>query len=160
MRVRILVTICSLVVISLNIAPSQINSGVIIGVVTDPQRAVVPKAKVEIVQDETKVSHSAVTNGNGEFTVPYLEAGTYTVIVTAGGFPVFRVTQVHVFNSTERTDVQLQLSKTSTQVEVTATADQLQSDSTTVEGAVGTEIMDSIPNITQNPLYYASLLSG
>ena len=160
MKFGIKVAICALAASFVQTAPAQINSGVITGVVTDPQRAVVPKAKVEIVQDDTHVSHATATNGNGEFTVPYLEAGTYTVIITAAGFPVFRVTKVHVVNSTERTDVQLQLSKTSTQVEVTATADQLQSDSTTVEGAVSTQVMDSIPNITQNPLYYASLLSG
>src|SRR5579863_8550258 len=160
MTARILVAMCALAAFVPKIAPAQINSGVITGVVTDPQRAVVPKAKVEVVQDETRVSHVTATNGDGEFTIPYLEAGAYTVTITAPGFPVFRVTKVHVFNSTERTDVQLQLSKTSTQVEVTATADQLQSDSTTVEGAVSTQVMDSIPNITQNPLYYASLLSG
>jgi hypothetical protein len=59
-----------------------------------------------------------------------------------------------------RTDVPLRLSTISTQVQVTATADQLQSDSTTVEGTVGTQTMDSIPNVTQNPLYYATLLEG
>ena len=84
--------------------------------------------------------------------MPYLKAGAYTVTVTAAGFPVFRVTGVNVAaGSTVRTDVPLQLSKVSTQVEVTATADQLQSDSTTVENAVGSRVIDSVANINQNP---------
>jgi hypothetical protein len=152
---------CSLATFLARNAPAQINSGVITGVVTDPQRAVVPNAKVEVVEDSTKFSYSATTNGSGEFTVPYLKAGTYTVTVTATGFPVFRVTGVNVVTgSTVRTDVPLQLSTVSTQVEVSATADQLQSDSTTTEGAVGANVIGSIPNANQNPLYYASLLEG
>jgi hypothetical protein len=59
-----------------------------------------------------------------------------------------------------RTDVPLRLSTISTQVHFTATANQLQSDSTTVEGTVGTQTMDSIPNVTQNPLYYATVLEA
>ena len=140
---------------------AQINSGVITGTVTDPQKAVVPNAKVAVVEDSTKFSYSAVTNGSGEFTVPYLKAGTYTVTVIAAGFPVFHVTGVTVAAaSTVRTDIPLQLSTVSTQVEVSATADQLQSDSTTVESAVGERMIELVPNITQNPLYYATLLEG
>ena len=66
-------------------AAAQINSGVITGIVTDPQKAVVPNAKVDVVEDATKFSYSVTTNGSGEFTVPYLKAGSYTVTVTAPG---------------------------------------------------------------------------
>jgi hypothetical protein len=93
--------------------------------------------------------------------VPYLKAGAYTVTVTAPGFPVFKVTGVNVVpESTVRTDVALQLSTVATQVSVIAAADQLQSDSTTVESAVGADVIGSVPNANQNPLYYASLLAG
>src|SRR5437660_2528452 len=122
---------------------AQINSGVITGLVTDPQKAAVPNAKVEVVEDSTKFSYSATTNSSGEFTVPYLKAGVYTVTVTAPGFPLFRVTDVNVITgSTVRTDVPLQLSKVATEVQVSATADQLQSDSTTTEGAVSDDVID------------------
>jgi hypothetical protein len=36
----------------------------------------------------------------------------------------------------------------------------LQSESTTVESAVSSATIDSVPNVTQNPLYYAMLLEG
>jgi trimeric autotransporter adhesin len=142
-------------------ALAQINSGVITGIVTDPQKAVVPNANVEVVEEATRFVNTTTTNESGEFTVPYLKAGVYTVTVTATGFPAFKVTGVNVAaGSTVRTNVPLQLSTVSTQVEVTATAEQLQSDTTTVEGAVGERVIESIANITQNPLYYASLLEG
>ncbi|HXS98779.1 MAG TPA: TonB-dependent receptor [Candidatus Limnocylindrales bacterium] len=142
-------------------AAAQINSGVITGIVTDPQKAAVPNAKVEVVENETHFSYSATTNESGEFTVPYLKAGTYTVSVTAAGFPVYKVTGVTVVaGNTVRADVPLQLSKVSSQIEVMATAEQLQADTTTVENAVSEKVIDSVANINQNPLYYASLLDG
>ena len=43
--------------------------------------------------------------------------------ITAAGFPVFRLSEVHVVTEgTVRTDVQLQLSQVATQIEVSATA--------------------------------------
>ncbi len=140
---------------------AQINSGVITGIVTDPQKAVVANAKVEVIEDSTQFSYAALTNTNGEFTVPYLKAGAYSVTVTAAGFPVFRLTEVNVApGGTVRADIALQLSKVSTQVQVTAAVDQMQSDNTSVESAVGANVIESTPNINQNPLYYATLLEG
>ena len=154
-------TLCILAMLLVQNASAQINSGMITGVVTDPQKAVVPNAKIEVVEDATHFSHSAVTDQHGEYTIPYLKSGIYTVSVTAPGFPVFKMEGVNVATeSTVRTDVTLQLSKVATQVEVVATADQMQSDSTTVESAVGTDVIGSVPNANQNPLYYASLLAG
>jgi Carboxypeptidase regulatory-like domain/TonB dependent receptor-like, beta-barrel len=142
-------------------AAAQINSGIITGSITDPQKAAVPNAKIEAVEDSTQFSYSTISNNSGEYTLPYLKAGVYTVTVTAKGFPVYRVSGVTVqTGNTVRTDVPLQLSQVATQVEVSASADQLQSDSTTKEGAVGRNVIDAVPNANQNPLYYASLLEG
>src|SRR5215470_15419152 len=156
--------VLALYFLSLALAPqadAQINSGVITGIITDPQKAAVPHAKVEAVEDSTRFTYSTLSNTSGEYTIPYLKAGVYAVTVTAKGFPVYRVSGVNVqTGGTVRTDIPLQLSKVSTQVEVSAAADQLQSDSTTAEGAVGRNVIDAVPNANQNPLYYASLLEG
>jgi trimeric autotransporter adhesin len=160
MRLATLTVTALLLMLALH-APAQINSGVITGIVTDPQHALVPNAKVEVVEDETHFTYTAATNGSGEFTVPYLKAGKYTVSVTAAGFPLFRLSGLNLTpGATVHADVALQLSKLAQQVDVVATAEQLQSDTTTVENAVGEKIIDSVANINQNPLYYASLLDG
>ncbi len=161
MRIRIVSVVVALTLLMALHATAQINSGMITGVVTDPQKAVVPNAKVVVIEDATHYSYSAASNGNGEYAVPYLKAGSYSVTVTAAGFPVYRVNGVNVVtDGTTRADVELRLSSNATQVTVTATADQMQSESTTVESAVSSHVIDSIPNVTQNPLYYASLLEG
>jgi trimeric autotransporter adhesin len=161
MRIASFLATCALAVVLVCHAAAQINSGVITGIVTDPQKAVVPNAKVEVVEDATKYSYATTSNKDGEYSVPYLKTGSYTVTVTAPGFPAFRITSVNVTaGDTTRTDVKLQLSKVASQIEVTATAEQLQSDTTTVENAVSEKVIDSIANINQNPLYYATLLDG
>src|SRR5947208_1932100 len=75
---------------------AQINSGVITGTVSDPKKAVVPGAKVLVVEDSTQFTYSATTNADGEFTVPYLKAGAYSVTATANGFPAFHVTGINI----------------------------------------------------------------
>src|SRR5215469_3533237 len=153
-RATLILALCAVV-------SAQINSGVVTGLVTDPQKAVVANAKIELVEDSTQFTYSAATNSSGEFTVPYLKAGVYTVTVTAAGFPVYRMTGVKVeTGATVRADIPLELSKVATQVEVSAAAEHLQSDSTTTEGAVGESVIELVPNANQNPLYYASLLEG
>jgi len=81
--IALALAICTLAIFA------QINSGVITGLVSDPQKAAVPNAKVEVVEDSTKLSYSATTNSSGEFTVPYLKAGVYTVTVTPRDFRCF-----------------------------------------------------------------------
>ena len=96
-------------------ALGQINSGMITGVVTDPQKAVVPHARVEVVEDATHYSYSVVTNESGEYTVPYLKAGTYSVNVTAPGFPAFHLNALSVAtDGITRADVELRLSSDGT----------------------------------------------
>jgi len=57
-------------------------------------------------------------------------------------------------------DASLKVSNIETTVEVQADAARIQTDSTSVTGAVPANVIDAIPNITQNPLYYAFLQAG
>ena len=56
------------------------------GQVTDQENAVVPGAKVEITNQDTGTQVSATTDSEGNYTVPYLAAGRYQVVVQAQGF--------------------------------------------------------------------------
>ena len=46
----------------------------------------VPNAEIAIKQTATGESHASRCNTNGEFNVPFLQPGGYTVTATAGGF--------------------------------------------------------------------------
>ena len=56
------------------------------GQVTDPQGAAVPNADVQVINEETSSKFTTKTNENGAYTVPYLPAGHYQIVVTVPGF--------------------------------------------------------------------------
>ena len=56
--------------------------------------------------------------------------------------------------------VELTVSQLGETVDVSAEAPLLQTDRTSVSGAIGAEMIEALPNITQNPLAYAFLQAG
>ena len=139
----------------------QIKSGTINGRVTDAGGAVVPEAKVSVVEAATKVATVTKTSDVGEYTVPFLEPAIYDVSVTKEGFNTYTQTGVTIgTDTTVQVDVQLTIGRTATVVEVRSGGAALQSETATVGDSVGSEVIDNIPNINHNPLYYATLQPG
>ena len=60
--------------------------GTILGTVTDNSGAVVAKAGVDVVNVATGIANHTTTTSSGDYTVPYLQPGTYRVTVQATGF--------------------------------------------------------------------------
>jgi len=60
--------------------------GTIIGSVADQTGAVIPGAKVTATNTGTQISQTVNANASGEYTLPKLSVGTYTVTATAPGF--------------------------------------------------------------------------
>jgi hypothetical protein len=140
---------------------AQIRSATITGTVRDASEAVVPDASVVVTQAETGTATLTKTTAAGVFTAPYLAAGTYTVSVSLTGFVPYRQTGIVLaVNQTVRVDVDLKIGATEQAVEVSAQAAQIQTDSSTVQGAVASQTINVLPNPTDNPLYYASLQAG
>src|SRR5437867_722150 len=65
---------------------AQIRSASITGRVVDPSGAPVPNAQVSVVTQGTNIEIQTLTNSVGEYTVPYLASGQYTLRVSASGF--------------------------------------------------------------------------
>ena len=58
------------------------------GQVTDAQNAAIPGAQVLVINQDTSVQVETKTDGVGSYTVPYLPAGHYRVVVQAPGFDI------------------------------------------------------------------------
>ncbi|MFP5206927.1 MAG: carboxypeptidase regulatory-like domain-containing protein [Acidobacteriota bacterium] len=91
------------------------------GRVTDKTGSVVAKATVIVHNIDTGVSYNAITNGDGIYVVPYLNAGHYSVSAKAAGFE----TSVHngitlQVGDTSVVNFVLQVGSTSETVVVTA----------------------------------------
>src|SRR5450432_1904524 len=125
-------------------AHGQIRSGTITGSVTDATSAVVPGAAVSIVNQETNITANMNASEAGQFVFPYLPAGHYTVTVTVPGFVIFKESGLKLETAqTVRVDATLKPSSVETTVEVQAQAAHIQTDSTSVSGALQTEAIDA-----------------
>jgi hypothetical protein len=159
-----LITVTTLALCFCCAAYAQIKSGTIRGKVSDQSGAVIPGASVSVISQETNVVSTTVTDPTGNFVVPYLASGTYTVSVdnSASGFAKFIAQGVTVGTAQSITlDVVLKISTTAQTVEtVSATAIALQTNSSTVQSSIDQRIIEAIPNITHNAFTYAALQPG
>jgi trimeric autotransporter adhesin len=142
-------------------ATAQIRSGTITGLVTDSKGSAVAGAAVIITNTGTHATYSTSTSQTGLFTIPYLETGTYSVSISEAGFETNTLVGL-ALNSSEtlRADAQLKVGSVSTRVEVQAAAEQLQTENSTISSGISALVVEQIPNITENPLYYTTLDSN
>jgi len=100
---------------------AQLAEATMKGTVTDATRAVVPNASVMVTDESTGQTRSATTGQSGDFSLPDLPPGFYTVKVTASGFSTFeqRHLELSVGRITE-IDVPMELGEAKQTVEVSA----------------------------------------
>ncbi len=141
---------------------AQLTTGSISGTVTDQSGAVVPGATVSI-KGENGQNYTAVTNGEGVYTVPGVGAGTptYTVTITAKNFKTSVVKNVKVDVATPATvNASLQAGKIEETVVITGGAEVLQSETATIGSTIqGRQILET-PISTRNALDLVTLLPG
>jgi hypothetical protein len=140
---------------------AQVKSSAITGTVTDTTGAVVPNAAITVTEQETNVSTTAQSNDKGEYSVPYLPIGKYTLSVTATGFSTYKKTDINLAGATTvRADVPMAIGSTTSSIEVTANALAIQTENATVSDAVSSATITNQANINGNSLYFATLESG
>ena len=69
---------------------AQDNRATVLGTVTDPTGAVVPRARVTATNRDTSVSNATEANGEGNWMIPYLPPGVYDLRVEQSGFKTFQ----------------------------------------------------------------------
>jgi len=133
--------LCWLVMILLLLCPvlshAQQLTATLSGTVTDSSGAVIPHATVTVTQTSTNAIRAVQGDDSGNYSVPLLPAGTYTVSVSASGFEAFLAKDV-VLNIGEKRglNVQLKAGATSTTVTVEATAVALDTESSAQAGTI------------------------
>ncbi len=136
-----------LVVLSLAVAANaQTFRGAINGTVSDPSGAVVPNAQVKATEKSTGIDHNTTTTSDGQFVFQDISIGTYTVVVTASGFPVLTIDNVLVTQGAIYTlPVKLTMSQQATTVEVSAAALTLDTTTETQTTSIGGTDLATMP---------------
>ncbi len=144
-------------------ANAQQTNATIVGNVTDTSGAVVVGAKVTATDAATNTARVTVTDSAGEYTLPSLPVGTYSLSVEMSGFQSQRTYSIVLDASqTARQDFKMVIGQVSqtVAVEAGAAAAQLQ----TENGAVG-EVIDGkkivdLPLNGRNFVQLAQLIPG
>jgi hypothetical protein len=121
----------------------QDTRGTLLGRVTDPTGALISGAEVRARNVETGVTAVASTNEAGNFRIPYLMTGAYSVPVEIKGFRQFIRDGVEVrIGDTVELAIAMQLGSTSESVEVPVETPQL----STAESSLG-QVVDQRPTV-------------
>src|SRR5215475_7059254 len=145
-------------------AQSQEANGKIIGTVTDPQGAVVPGAKVTVVNTSnltTQISREATTDENGNYQVLSLPIGTYQVTIERQGFKKFvNAGSKLEINQVLRVDTQLEVGATSETVNVIGQATSVETVNPTLGHSVTSRPIVDLPLNGRNVMQLALLQPG
>jgi len=128
---------------------AQTDRGIITGTVTDATGAVVPGAKVTATNVATNVPYSTETTAAGNFTIPSLPPGTYTLRVEARGFKTYeRSNLVVAAGATVSANVSLEVGQITESVSVVGTLVQLQTETAKSATQVSTRMVDELPLVS------------
>jgi hypothetical protein len=141
--------------------PAQETRGQILGRVTDPSGAVVAGATVTALNTATGVVSTAVSNGTGDFTLPFLVAGSYDVSAEIAGFKKFERKGITVqMQGSVTLNIALQLGGTTETLEIKDEAPVLESQTASLGQVIDTRRIQDLPVNYDNALMLASLGPG
>jgi len=155
--VKTLKLLCTAICIIL-VAPSlplraQVPTGTIVGTVTDPQGAVVVKAKVSIINKDTGAARVVATKSDGSYSAPSLPPGNYDVRAEAPGFRAMDRSAQVLTGATISVNLAMQMGAASEVVEVVGSGATIDPESNTIQGVV------ALPQIQNLPLNGRSFLN-
>ena len=102
-------------------APAQETRGAILGRVTDASGSAIAGAAVSVTNGATGVTASARSNDAGNFALPYLLSGVYSIHVSIPGFKNFIRDGIEVrINDRLELNVEMQIGSASESIEVKA----------------------------------------
>ena len=135
--------------------------GTLSGSVSDATGAKVVGASVTATDVTTKFETKAVTNGSGDYTIPFLTPDTYSVTVASPGFrPEKRTDIVLTAGGIVQVDFSLKAGAETQSVVVTADTQLLDTTSGNLATTFLTEEVTDTPNVGRNPFVLSTLAAG
>ncbi len=144
------------------IALAQTTSGSIAGTVVDAQHAAIPNASVTATEQEQKFNLSAKTDEAGRFVFTQVPPGTYAIKIQANGFKVYDLPGI-VLNANDKLalgELTMLVGAVTEQIEVSATAVQLQTESAERSEALVSKQMENIAVNSRSYLDLVKLVPG
>ena len=131
------------------------------GTVVDSSGAVIPGASIIVKRADTGVSTESVSNAEGQFTIPALNAGTYTVTASLSGFKTVTVNNVVVNAGVPAgVKVTMEVGGIEEQVVVQAGAEIVKTQASTVSTTLSAKQIQNLPLTSRDALQFVVNLPG
>ena len=122
------------------------GNGSIQGSIADSTGAFIQNATVTATNTATQVKHTAVTQGNGLYSFPNLDIGTYTVEVTAQGFEHYSQSNIVLeVGSSIAVNVAMTVGRTDQKIEVQASGLALQTEDASFKQTIDQQTVTEMP---------------
>src|SRR3954469_20615506 len=152
---------CYLFILSTASLSAQETAATLVGSIADASGAVVPNVLVKATNLATNVSRETKSDDSGNYTLPFLPAGDYSVTASISGFQTQTVDRLTLqVQQTARIDFKLTLGSINEKVTVAASAEVLQTENATVGTVIDSGKIVELPLNGRNFIQLAQLVPG
>ncbi len=143
-------------------ARAQYEDGTLTGTIHDATGAVVANAAVTVTNANTSIATKATTNGSGDYEVPSLRVGTYSIKAEAPGFMPVEAKNISIaVGGRVRIDLTLKVGQaTTTTVEVSDVALQVETETSERGQTISGYQTESLPLVSRNFSDLLGLVTG
>ena len=132
-------------------SPAQVTTATLYGVVVDSTGAVAPNAAITATHQSTGISRDVASDPRGEFTIPVLPAGRYTLKITLAGFKTYVNDGLNLnAGQVARQTFALEVGQLSENVTVSESAPLVETASAAQKESLGTQEVRSLPLARRN----------
>lgn len=136
------------------------NSGDIRGIVTDTTGAVIPGATVTVVNNNTGVSKTLMTNSDGLYDTSSIVAGNYKLTFVKDGFTKLERSSITVLVGNTTVNAALSVGSVTDQVVVNTDVPLLNTESGEQSTTLEAKTLSELPQVGQNWENFTILLAG
>lgn len=159
-RITQLLLVCMMICMASSGFGQATNSGDIRGTVTDTTGAVIPGATVTVLNVNTGVSKTLVTDGAGLYDTSSIVNGTYKVTFKMAGFKELVRGPITVLVGFTTVNGQMTIGATNEQVTVTEDVPLLQTETGSQQTTLTSDVLQQMPQVGQDWENFTILIPG
>jgi hypothetical protein len=144
-----------------SVAQAQFDVGSLVGTIRDQSGAAVAGASITATNTATNIETSATSNGSGDYEIPSLHVGVYTISAKATNYAEAVAQNIAIsVGSRQRIDLELKVGETQSSVEVSDVALQLETDSSQRGQTITQYQTEALPLVSRNYSDLLGLVTG
>jgi len=155
---KLFTTILITLLLAVTPAFGQGEQGTVTGTVADASGAVVKGATVTVTRTSTGAQRSVSTGNAGDYTIPGLTPGNYSVKITSAGFKTYESSVVVTVGGFTTLDAKLSVGVATEAVEVVGEGTtKINTETQEISQLIDTQQLANLPSLTRNPYDFVGL---